>query len=196
MSNIYCLFNQADIWLMKKVGFLEVLPLTFNFSLAQTDIGRDWRQGTEEGAGATRGAHHPSNYQIQTSNREPLLFPFHTSSFVKRLNSSAEWRMIVSFVYDKVKLIFHFKIWINSTIYQTVEKIKFLSTEFLFGLNFIVLSKLINMKICQSCLCSSSLLPQSSLPTDAKGPGRLGRGEGGTNFCQNIRKHNGQECFD
>ena len=66
MSNIYCLFNQADIWLMKKAGFLEVLPLTFNFSLAQTDIGRDWRQGTEEGAGATRGAHHPRNYQIQT----------------------------------------------------------------------------------------------------------------------------------
>ena len=92
----------------------------------------------------------------------------------------------VSFVYDKVKLIFHFKIWINSTIYQTVEKIKFLSTEFLFGLNFIVLSKLINMKICQSCLCSSSLLPQSSLPTDAKGPGWLGRGrvEGGQTFAK------------
>ena len=104
----------------------------------------------------------------------------------------------MSFVYDKVKLIFHFKIWINSTIYQTVEKIKFLSTEFLFGLNFIVLSKLINMKICQICLCSSSLVPQSSLPTDAKGPEQAGdtADGGGTNFCQNIRKHNGQECFD
>lgn len=58
MSNI-SLFNQADSWLMKKVGFLEVLPLTFHFGLAQTDIGRDWRQGAEEGAGASRGGPHP-----------------------------------------------------------------------------------------------------------------------------------------
>ena len=49
MSNI-SLFNQADSWLMKKVEFLEVLRLTFHFSLAQTDIGRDWRRGAEEGA--------------------------------------------------------------------------------------------------------------------------------------------------
>ena len=70
MSNSISLFNQADIWLMKKVGFLEVLPLTFHFSLAQTDIGRDWRQGTEAGAGADLI---PCNYQIQTSNRATFI---------------------------------------------------------------------------------------------------------------------------
>ena len=72
MSNSISLFNQADIWLMKKAGFLEVLPLTFHFSLAQTDIGRGWRQGTEAGAGADSS---PViiRYKLQTG---PLLFPF------------------------------------------------------------------------------------------------------------------------
>ena len=73
MSNIRWLFNQADIWLMKKAGFLEVLPLTFNFSLAQTDIGRDWRQGTEKEPPRPELASSLCNYQIQTSNRATFI---------------------------------------------------------------------------------------------------------------------------
>ena len=44
----------ADIWLIKKVEFLEVLQLALISSLAQTDIGGDWRQGLE-GATQSRG---------------------------------------------------------------------------------------------------------------------------------------------
>ena len=55
-----------------------------------------------------------------------------------------------------------------------VEKIKFLSTKFLFGLNFIVLSKLIK---CQLAACSSPAPAAIFASEGSQGPGWPGRGE-------------------